>query len=97
VMNVSTGGGLGMTREERLRAAVATSPEMASLNVGSLNFGIFPMADKYSQWKHAWEPTFLEMTRDFVFTNTFADLEYNVKKLGQYYSPGFSQRDWTIA
>jgi uncharacterized protein (DUF849 family) len=54
VMNASTGGGLGMTREERLRAAVATSPEMASLNVGS-HFGIFPMAEKYSEWK----PTFL--------------------------------------
>ena len=65
VMNVSTGGGLGMTREERLRAAVSTSPEMASLNVGSLNFGIFPMAQKHSAWKHAWEPEFLEMTRDF--------------------------------
>jgi uncharacterized protein (DUF849 family) len=81
VMNVSTGGGLGMTREERLRAAVATSPEMASLNVGSLNFGIFPMAQKYTQWKHDWEPAFLEMTRDFIFKNTFADLEYVVKEL----------------
>jgi uncharacterized protein (DUF849 family) len=81
VINVSTGGGLGMTREERLRAAVATSPEMASLNVGSLNFGIFPMLGKYSQWKHDWEPDFLEMTRDFVFKNTFADLEYVVKEL----------------
>jgi uncharacterized protein (DUF849 family) len=81
VMNVSTGGGLGMTREERLRAAVATSPEMASLNVGSLNFGIFPMAEKYSQWKHDWEQKFLEMTRDFIFRNTFADIEYVVKEL----------------
>ena len=81
VMNISTGGGLGMTREERLRAAVATSPEMASLNVGSLNFGIFPMAQKYTQWKHEWEPEFLEMTRDFIFRNTFADLEYVVKEL----------------
>jgi uncharacterized protein (DUF849 family) len=82
VVNVSTGGGLGMSREERLRAATATSPEMASLNVGSLNFGIFPMAQKYDQWKHTWEPEFLEMTRDFVFKNTFADLEYIVKELG---------------
>ena len=81
VMNVSTGGGLGMSREERLRAAVATSPEMASLNVGSLNFGIFPMAEKYTQWKHDWEPEFLEMTRDFIFRNTFADLEHVVKEL----------------
>lgn len=89
VMNVSTGGGLGMTREERLRAAVATSPEMASLNVGSLNFGIFPMAEKYSQWKHDWEPEFLEMTRDFIFRNTFADLEYVVKELWQGHGTRF--------
>lgn len=89
VMNVSTGGGLGMSREERLRAAVATSPEMASLNVGSLNFGIFPMAQKYSEWKHDWEPGFLEMTRDFIFTNTFADLEYVVKELWQGHGTRF--------
>ncbi len=89
VLNVSTGGGLGMTREERLRAATATSPEMASLNVGSLNFGIFPMLEKYSQWKHDWEPDFLEMTRDFVFKNTFADLEYIVKELGQGHGTKF--------
>ena len=78
VMNVSTGGGLGMTREERLRAATTASPEMASLNVGSMNFGIFPMAGKYNSWQHEWEPEFLEMTRDFFFRNTFADIEYVV-------------------
>lgn len=82
VVNVSTGGGLGMSREDRLRAAVATSPEMASLNVGSINFGIFPMLRKYEEWKHDWEPEFLESTRDLVFKNTFADLEYIVKELG---------------
>ena len=89
VLNVSTGGGLGMTREERLRAAVATSPEMASLNVGSLNFGLFPMLEKYSQWKHDWEPEFLEMTRDFIFRNTFADIEYIVKELGHGHGTKF--------
>jgi uncharacterized protein (DUF849 family) len=89
VLNVSTGGGLGMTREERLRAAVATSPEMASLNVGSLNFGIFPMLEKYSQWKHDWEPEFLEMTRDFIFRNTFADLEHVVKELAHGHGTRF--------
>lgn len=89
VMNVSTGGGLGMTREERLRAAVAVSPEMASLNVGSLNFGIFPMAAKYNDWQHPWEPEFLEMTRDFIFKNTFADLEFIVKELGHGHGTRF--------
>lgn len=89
VMNVTTGGGLGMTREERLRAAIATSPEMASLNVGSLNFGLFPMRAKHSEWMYDWEPGFLEMTRDFVFKNTFADIEYVVKELGQNHGTKF--------
>ncbi|NSY40913.1 3-keto-5-aminohexanoate cleavage protein [Leisingera sp. ANG59] len=89
VINVSTGGGLGMSREERLRAAVTASPEMASMNIGSMNFGIFPMKDKYSNWKHAWEPEFLEMTRDFIFRNTFADIEYCLKELGQGHGTRF--------
>ncbi len=89
VLNVSTGGGLGMTREERLRAAVRASPEMASLNVGSLNFGIFPMLAKYKDWKHEWEPKFLEMTKDFIFRNTFADIEYVIKELGDDHGTKF--------
>lgn len=89
VINVSTGGGLGMSREERLLAATTTSPEMASLNVGSLNFGLFPMLDKYDTFQHDWEPQFLEMTRDFIFRNTFADLEYIVKELGRGHGTRF--------
>ena len=89
VMNVSTGGGLGMTRDERLRAAVKTSPEMASMNVGSMNFGIFPMKEKYSNWKQAWEPEFLDMTRDFIFRNTFADIGYCLKELGDGHGTRF--------
>lgn len=89
VLNVSTGGGLGMTREERLRAAVRASPEMASLNVGSLNFGIFPMMAKYKDWKHDWEPKFLEMTKDFIFRNTFADIEYVIRELGEGHGTRF--------
>ena len=82
VMNISTGGGLGMSREERLRAALAASPEMASMNMGSMNFGIFPMLEKRADWRHDWEPKFLEMTRDFIFRNTFADIEFAMKELG---------------
>ncbi|WP_170464654.1 3-keto-5-aminohexanoate cleavage protein [Ruegeria arenilitoris] len=89
VMNVSTGGGLGMTREERLRAALRASPEMASMNMGSMNFGIFPMMQKYSDWKHEWEPEFLGMTRDFIFRNTFADIEYAMKELGDGHGTKF--------
>ena len=89
VLNISTGGGLGMTREDRLQAAMRASPEMASLNVGSMNFGLFPMLSKYSEWMHDWEPKYLEMTRDFIFRNTFADIEYILKELGQVHGTRF--------
>ena len=89
VVNITTGGGLGMTREERLRAAVAASPEMTSMNMGSINFGIFPLLEKHSEWKHQWEPEFLGMTRDFIFRNTFADLEYAMKELGEGHGTKF--------
>ncbi len=81
VMNVSTGGGLGMTREQRISAAMAAGPEMASLNVGSMNFGLFPALEKFGEWKHSWEPEYLEMTRDFIFRNTFKDIEFILKEL----------------
>lgn len=89
VINVSTGGGLGMTREQRLQAATIASPEMASMNMGSMNFGIFPMKDKYDNWKFDWEPAFLDMTRDFIFRNTFADIEFAIKTLGQEHGTKF--------
>jgi uncharacterized protein (DUF849 family) len=89
VVNVSTGGGLGMTIDERLHAAATASPEMASLNMGSLNFGIFPMADKYDTWKHDWEKPFLEMTKDFIFPNTFKTIEYALKELGEGHGTRF--------
>ncbi len=89
VVNVSTGGGLGMSIDERLAAALEASPEMASLNMGSLNFGIFPMAQKYSEWKYDWEPEFLEMTRDFIFPNTFKTIEYALRNLGDAHGTRF--------
>ena len=89
VINVSTGGGLGMSIDERLAAALEASPEMASLNMGSLNFGIFPMAQKYSEWQYEWEPEFLEMTRDFIFPNTFKTIEYALKNLGDAHGTRF--------
>ncbi len=82
VVNVSTGGGLGMTMDERLLAATTASPEMASLNMGSMNFGIFPMLQKYTEFQHDWERPFLEMTEDFIFPNTFKTIRYAIEKLG---------------
>lgn len=82
VVNVSTGGGLGMSIDERLLAATDASPEMASLNMGSINFGIFPMLKKYHEFQFDWERPFLEMTEDFIFPNTFRTIRYAIEKLG---------------
>jgi len=89
VVNVSTGGSLGMTREERLRAALTASPEMASLNVGSMNFALFPLLERYKEFKHAWEADFLAMTKDFIFRNTFEDIEFILKELGEGHGTRF--------
>lgn len=81
VINITTGGGLGMSLDERLAAAKHFAPELASLNMGSINFGLYPALDKWKTWQHAWEPDFLAMTRDFIFRNTFADIEQIIKTL----------------
>jgi uncharacterized protein (DUF849 family) len=82
VINITTGGGHGMTVEERTRAANRFEPELCSLNMGSMNFGLFPVLDRVSTFQHAWEPEYLEMTRDFIFRNTYKDIETIVRTLG---------------
>lgn len=77
VVNITTGGGVGMTIEERLQPALQCQPEVASLNMGSMNFGLFPMLGRFGdQLKHDWERKHLEKSRDMVFKNTYADIEY---------------------
>ena len=83
VVNITTGGGHGMSLEERLAAAFRASPEMTSLNMGSMNFGLFPILDKMKDFQHPWESQFLENSRDFIFRNTFKDIEYILKELGE--------------
>jgi uncharacterized protein (DUF849 family) len=83
VVNITTGGGHGMTLEQRLAAAFRASPEMTSLNMGSMNFGLFPMLERYKELKFDWERQHLENSRDFIFRNTFKDIEHILKELGQ--------------
>jgi len=83
VINITTGGSSLMTLDERLAAPALAEPEMCSLNMGSMNFGIFPLKNRYRDWKHAWEPKLLEATRDVVFKNTFADIETVFDRLGR--------------
>ena len=83
VVNITTGGGLGMALAERLAAPLRAQPEMTSLNMGSMNFGLFQIADKIKEWKFDWEKPYLEGTKDFIFRNTFADIEHIIKELGE--------------
>jgi uncharacterized protein (DUF849 family) len=83
VINITTGGGHGMTLQERLAAPLQARPEMCSLNMGSMNFGLYPMLDRYKEFKHEWERRHLENSRDFIFRNTFKDIEYVLKELGE--------------
>ncbi len=79
IICISTGGGAGMSIEERTKTIPFFKPEIASFNMGSMNFGLFPLLQKYKEFKFPWEKTYLEMTRNFIFANTFADLEYICK------------------
>ena len=81
VINITTGGGLQMTVEQRLEAPLKFRPEMCSLNMGSMNFGLFPMLNRFTEFKHDWEADHLNGSRDAVFKNTFADIELILRKL----------------
>jgi uncharacterized protein (DUF849 family) len=82
VINITTGGGQGMTLEERSAAARVFKPELCSMNMGSMNFGLFPVLDRVAEFKHSWERDHLEASRDFIFRNTFKDIERLVTELG---------------
>ena len=84
-----------MTLDQRLAAARRQS-EMCSLNMGSMNFGIFPLLDKYDSFKHQWEPDFLEMTKDFIFKNTFNDIEFVLHDLGEGHGTKFEMECYDL-
>ncbi len=89
VVNITTGGGLGMTLDERLAAPLRASPEMCSLNMGSMNFNIAPSAARVKDWKYAWEKPYLENTTNYIFRNTFQDIEQVVERLGKGHGTRF--------
>ena len=75
VINITTGGSPHMSVAERMRPATTFKPEVASLNMGSMNFGLYPMLDRFPEFTHEWERQHLENSRDLVFKNTFKDIE----------------------
>lgn len=76
IICITTGGGMGMTVEERVKVIPELQPEMGSFNMGSMNFALHPALKKFNEFKYDWEPQYLEMSKDYIFKNTFKDLEY---------------------
>jgi len=89
VINITTGGSHTMTLDQRLAGALDVSPEMASCNMGSMNFGFFPILDKLKNFKYEWEAAHLENTRSSIFRNTFADIESVFARLGEAHGTRF--------
>ena len=83
VVNLTSGGSPFMTIEERIQPSMRFAPEVASLNVGSFNFGLFPMLERFTEFKYEWERQHLENSRDLIFRNTFKDIEYVLAKCAE--------------
>jgi uncharacterized protein (DUF849 family) len=96
VINITTGGGLNMTVDQRLAAPLAAKPEMCSLNMGSMNFAIHGLADRYSGWKHGWEEPYLRGTDDFIFRNTFKDIARILRDLGEQHGTRFEHECYDV-
>lgn len=82
VINLTSGGSPFMRIEERIRPVTEFGPEVASINMGSMNFGFYPMLERFTEFEHDWEREHLEGSRDLVFRNSFADIEYGLREMG---------------
>ncbi len=110
VICTTTGGALGQAPEQRVAVVKQFSPELASLNAGSMNFAIFPVLDKIKEFKYDWEPQYLGMTEDFIFPNTFKTLklfsqhfseegtkpEFEVYDAGMLNNLAFLEENWVL-
>ena len=96
VINVTTGGGMSMTVDDRLRAPAELRPEMCSLNMGSMNFGLFQLVNKYPAWKYDWEEPYLLSTEDHVFKNTFRDIARIISVLGDQHGCRFEHECYDV-
>jgi uncharacterized protein (DUF849 family) len=83
VVNLTSGGAPWMKIEERIQPSIRFKPEVASLNMGSMNFGLFPMLNRFKDFKHAWEKEHLENSVDLIFRNTFKDIEFALRTLNE--------------
>jgi uncharacterized protein (DUF849 family) len=83
VLNLTTGGSATMTLDQRLAAPLQAEPEMCSLNMGTMNFALYPAAERITDWKHDWEKPFLENSDDLVFKNTPRDMQHVLTEMGE--------------
>jgi len=89
VINITTGGGQTMTLDQRLEAALRFQPELCSLNMGSMNFGLYPVKQRVKDFRFDWEEGYLERSRDTIFKNTFADIERILRDVGETHGTRF--------
>ncbi|WP_029060969.1 3-keto-5-aminohexanoate cleavage protein [Labrenzia sp. DG1229] len=96
VVNVSTGGSLVNTMEERIAPAKWASPEMCSLNMGSMNFSFHPIADRIKEFRYDWEETYIRNSEGYIFRNTFADIRYVANELGGTHGVKFEHECYDV-
>ena len=96
VVNITTGGSLTMSVESRLTTAVQASPEMCSLNMGTMNFALHPLADRYKTWKFDWEEDYLRKSDDYIFRNTFRDIAMIARTLGGEHGTKFEHECYDV-
>jgi uncharacterized protein (DUF849 family) len=96
VINITTGGSVHMTIDDRLAGPLQASPEMCSLNMGSMNFALYPMADRYKKWKYDWEEGYLRGSDQNIFRNTFRDIETIYKQLGEGHGTKFEHECYDV-
>jgi uncharacterized protein (DUF849 family) len=96
VINITTGGSMLMTVDQRLEGPAKAAPEMCSLNMGSMNFALFPLLQRYKQWKHDWEPQMLAATEDAIFRNTFKDIARILQVMGEQHGTRFEHECYDI-
>ena len=89
VVNITTGGAVGMSKDERLAAARRAEPELTSMNMGTMNFGLFPAAERITEWKYDWEKPFLEGSRRTSMSNSFEQIEMAATELGGRFGTRF--------
>ncbi|PHR92585.1 MAG: 3-keto-5-aminohexanoate cleavage protein [Robiginitomaculum sp.] len=96
IINISTGGSLKTTIDDRMAPASAASPEMCSLNMGSMNFSFHPLADKYTDWKFDWEEEYIRSSEGYIFRNTFEDIAKVARQLGGEHNIKFEHECYDV-